>query len=100
MQKRECSCATQKSIVSDCLAADRKDAEDRPAAPETMGAGASHNYQSVEEAIHAGVSTEDLLANGVTQAEIDFLTWNDIDDKHRRGSRPCQPSMVRTHRRR
>ena len=56
-----------------------------------MGAGASHGYNSIEEALADGVSHADLLANGVSQAEFqgDALTtaawmWDDAAAAARR----------------
>ena len=57
-----------------------------------MGAGASHGYNSIEEALADGVSHADLLANGVSQADIDFLTWNDGDQRSYRTAKPCRGS--------
>ena len=54
-----------------------------------MGAGASHGYNSIEEALADGVSHADLLANGVSQADIDFLTWNDGDQRLYRTAKPA-----------
>ena len=54
-----------------------------------MGAGASHGYNSIEEALADGVSHADLLANGVSQADIDFLTWNDGDQRSYRTAKPA-----------
>ena len=39
-----------------------------------------------------GVSHADLLANGVSQADIDFLTWNDGDQRSYRTAKPCRGS--------
>jgi hypothetical protein len=57
-----------------------------------MGAGASHGYNSIEEAMAAGVSHADLLLNGVSQADIDFLTWNEDGDRRYRTAKPCRGS--------
>ena len=57
-----------------------------------MGAGASHGYNSIEEALADGDSHADLLANGVSQADIDFLTWNDGDQRSYRTAKPCRGS--------
>ena len=55
-----------------------------------MGAGGSASaYNNLQEAIEAGCTRAELLAHGVSAADIDFLTWN--DDSPRGGRRAATP---------